>query len=128
MADVTGPISTLPGARHNVPEGATCDDCASEGKEVKAVVRLQGETDSFGSEMYDLCQACYDAQKDAPDEMADGCCQWCHKHATDLRPFRDADEGQAGPVYYVCGKCRARDSDKWAKEWAEMDRSHHHDY
>jgi hypothetical protein len=52
MADVTGPISTLPGAVHRVPEGATCD----EHPDRPAVLRVQGETDSFGSETIDYCQ------------------------------------------------------------------------
>jgi hypothetical protein len=52
MADVTGPISTLPGSsHHDVPDGMMCDDHPDR----PAVTRLQGETDSFGSEMHDLC-------------------------------------------------------------------------
>lgn len=43
MGDVTGPISTLPGHRHKLPSGATCDDHPDR----PAVARIQGETDSF---------------------------------------------------------------------------------
>ena len=47
MADVTGPISSLPGSGHSVPDGAMCD----EHPDRPAVARVQGETDSFGCEM-----------------------------------------------------------------------------
>ena len=56
MADVTGPISSLPGKRHELPKGAKCD----EHPERDAVARVQGETDSMGCEMLDLCQECLD--------------------------------------------------------------------
>ena len=44
MADVTGPISTLPGSRHRVPDGQSCDTHSDR----FAVYRIQGETDSTG--------------------------------------------------------------------------------
>ena len=50
MAEVTGPISTLPGARHALPAGTMCD----EHPDRPAVARVQGETDSFGCELNDL--------------------------------------------------------------------------
>ena len=93
MADVTGPISSLPGSAHRVPRGAHCDECDNEisnrlGDEWRAsrqdsekswwndpelkrrhdeelalhpaTHRMQGDTDSFGSEMMDLCDRHYD--------------------------------------------------------------------
>lgn len=39
MADVTGPISTLPGASHAVPDGTKCDRHPRR----KAVARIQGD-------------------------------------------------------------------------------------
>ena len=101
MSDISGPVSTLTGARFSVPEGAECDDCVvalcnetakkrtssllnyhyASGKrpegygkpwwDIKALkeehdrlkallppasVRIQGETDSFGAEFFDLCE------------------------------------------------------------------------
>ena len=53
MADVTGPIASLPGSFHTVPQGMACDECGKP-----ATVRVQGETDSMGSEMHDLCAEC----------------------------------------------------------------------
>lgn len=127
MADVTGPIASLPGAVHSVPKGQMCDDCANEGLQVPAVKRIQGETDSFGSEMYDVCQKHYDAYKALPDEMANGCCDWCKCAATDLKPFRNTDEGMAGPVYYVCGVCRKQAYDQASEEFADW-HDYWHDY
>jgi len=98
MADVTGPISTLPGSIHRLPAGAMCDDHPDR----PAVKRIQGETDSFGSEMNDLCQECVDALNQA--EPTEGQCQWCHATAI-LKPQRDWEEGSSGPIYYVCSNC-----------------------
>lgn len=116
MAEVTGPCSTLPGARHAVPEGTKCDDHPDR----EATHRVQGETDSFGSELIDMCAECHAAFKkemaDTAAERATGCCDWCKNHATDLRTMRDFEEGMAGPVYQVCGACRKRQNDELAEE------------
>src|SRR3954463_12051043 len=60
MADVTGPISTLPGTGHHLPDGTMCDQHPDR----PAVARIQGETDSFGCEMNDLCQECIAADRE----------------------------------------------------------------
>lgn len=123
MADVTGPISTLAGASHNVPDGMMCD----YHPEKLAVARIQGETDSFGCEMEDICQECIDERKayrcseagQAEEaEWRTGACEWCKGHATDLRDARDYEEGMCGRVYRVCGACIKRVNDE---AWAEMD-------
>lgn len=113
MADVTGPISTLPGARHVVPAGTTCD----EHPDRPAVARVQGETDSFGSEMIDMCAECLAAER-AYAAAADtsGRCDWCKSDAPKLRPRRDYDEGMRGPVYFVCDGCIARVDARVAEE------------
>jgi hypothetical protein len=54
MAEVTGPISTLPGAGHAFPDGTKCDQHPDR----DAVARIQGETDSMGCEMHDMCEEC----------------------------------------------------------------------
>ena len=113
MADVTGPISTLPGASHAVPDGMVCDNHP----EAPAVARIQGETDSFGCEMEDLCQQCVDerrayrcseAGRAEEAEWRTGKCEWCKGHSTDLSDTRDYEEGMSGRVYRVCGSCRGR--------------------
>lgn len=117
MSAVTGPISTLPGRHHEVPEGQMCD----EHRDRPAVTRVQGETDSFGCEMIDMCQECLNAHKaflTSPEAQAyrEGECEWCKGHATDLRDARDYDEGMSGRVYRVCGACIKRVNDEATEE------------
>jgi hypothetical protein len=105
MADVTGPISTLPGSGHDVPDGTMCD----EHPDRKATHRVQGETDSFGSEMHDMCDECFAAYKaEIASEDTSGVCEWCGKHAPSLRHRRDYEEGMSGRVYLVCDECVKR--------------------
>lgn len=105
MADVTGPISTLPGHTADAPQGQMCDDHPDR----PAYRRVQGETDSFGSEQYDMCVECYDRHRTEMAALREkertGMCDWCKTHATDLRNRRDLNEGMCGPVYRVCGAC-----------------------
>ena len=101
MSDVTGPISSLPGSLHVPPDGAMCDEHPNR----VAISRVQGETDSFGSEMHDLCYECVELQQTATINSGHGQCDWCRHDVADLRPQRDYDEGLYGPVYYVCGDC-----------------------
>lgn len=116
MAEVIGPCSTLPGALHKVPAGTMCD----KHHDVPATHRVQGETDSFGAELNDKCQACYDKYRAAVDahkaEAATGTCDWCRSHATDLRPRRDFEEGMYGRVYDVCGACVKKENERLQDE------------
>lgn len=122
MADVTGPISTLAGSLHALPEGQMCDRHPHR----KAVARVQGETDSFGSEMNDMCQQCMDEHRaylKSPEavERRKGVCEWCKNTADDLRDRRDFEEGSCGRVYRVCGDCVKRKNERLAEEAAEFD-------
>lgn len=112
MASVTGPISTLPGSSHLLPEGTMCDDHP----DVFAVKRLQGETDSFGSEMFDACQSCVDEQERYIKEARSGNCEWCGKSSDHLSNRRDYDEGSCGPIYRVCLPCIRKQNDDDAAE------------
>jgi hypothetical protein len=106
----------MPGSRHTVPEGAKCDSHPDR----PAVERIQGETDSMGAELCDMCaECCAEYKKHAADGQCGGC-DWCNKEATDLRPFRDTDEGSSGPVYQVCGACRTKAHEAAAQELEEM--------
>lgn len=114
MADVTGPISSLPGSTHDTPTGQMCDYHPDR----PAIARYQGETDSFGCEMHDVCVEClkeFRASANSP-EARSGRCDWCKNEATDLRDTRDIDEGMAGPVYRVCRKCRKNYDDELKAE------------
>lgn len=119
MADVTGPISTLPGHRHPLPDGAACD----EHPDRPAVARVQGETDSFGCEMYDLCAECLAAEREAQQRAREEVrpCDWCKQMKPGLRPRRDMDEGMYGRVYEVCADCRKRDDERIAEELRRYD-------
>ncbi len=114
MADVTGPISSLPGARHAVPKGTMCDDHPDR----PAVQRIQGETDSFGSEMNDLCQECVDEMKRQIQEQAnvEEQCDWCKTMQKNLRPHRDFEEGSSGRVYDVCPRCISEENKRVHEE------------
>lgn len=120
MADVTGPISSLPGsAHHEMPEGQKCDYHPDR----PAVVRYQGETDSFGCEMHDICAECLKEFREADNspEARTGHCEWCRNEATDLRDQRDIDEGMAGRVYRVCGACNKKYQDELKAELDEWE-------
>ena len=122
MADVTGPISSLPGSAHALPDGTMCDDHPDR----PAIARIQGETDSMGCEMYDLCRECMDAHREAVrverENPTPSRCDWCKTETTDCRPTRDYEEGMCGPVYDVCAACRKRVNDA-----AEADLDEHYD-
>lgn len=122
MADVTGPISSLPGSGHAVPDGQKCDAHPDR----DAVARIQGETDSFGCEMIDMCQECFDAelawhQSDEAAAWRKGKCEWCRNEATDLRDTRDYEEGLHGRVYRVCGSCIKHRDDELRRELDSYD-------
>lgn len=116
MAEVTGPIRSLPGACHAVPNGTMCDDHPN----VPATHRVQGETDSFGSELNDMCAACFTQHQASMaayrEEAATGCCDWCKQRATDLRDRRDWEEGSCGRVYRVCGACVRKENERLTEE------------
>lgn len=119
MADVTGAISTLPGSYHRVPKGQTCDSEFIEHMfPVSATHRIQGETDSFGSEMFDCCDACHAAYKASCEEHGPlkGACNWCKTGPHVLYPTRDYGEGSSGPVYDVCSSCRTKQLDELRAE------------
>jgi hypothetical protein len=115
VADVTGPISTLPGAVH-APHGM-CDNHPDR----PATVRVQGETDSFGCEMYDYCAECAKSDREEARQPIVGNCGWCDSREVELRPKRDYEEGMNGPVYYVCEQCRKRCDDRVAQELGDYD-------
>lgn len=111
--DVTGPISSLPGANHAVPKGAMCDNHP----DVPATHRVQGETDSFGSEMLDLCDECYSKI----NTSVSGFCRCCKKRVDKLYPKRDYEEGPSGPVYYMCKPCISAENKRELEELEEYE-------
>lgn len=119
MSHVSGPVSSLPGSIHD-PKGEMCDNHPDR----PAVIRLQGETDSFGAEYEDLCREChnrYKAEKAKGEHALVGSCDWCKGGNLNLHPTRDYEEGLCGPVYYVCSPCLKRRNDRLAEEEREWD-------
>lgn len=113
MAEVTGPISSLPGTKHPVPKGTMCDNHPNR----PATHRVQGETDSFGSELHDECDECHAAVLAEPPPT--GNCDWCKAPDQELVHMRDFEEGLAGPVYMVCKPCRKNYNDRINEEMEE---------
>ncbi len=103
MADVSGPTSSMPGSIHELPLNSRCDEHSN----CKAVVRIQGETDSFGAEYYDMCQVCLDKYRKEVAKTRDrlGTCEWCKTNNVKTRPYRDFEEGMSGRLYDVCAAC-----------------------
>ena len=121
MSAVFGPVASLPGSLHLAPQGQMCDTHPDR----PAVRRVQGETDSMGCEMADMCQECLDADRAAEPEP--GKCDWCPNVAV-LRPVRDYDEGMAGPVYHICPACRDKLNAAATEELADRERFDHEDW
>ena len=95
-----GPVKTLPGSKHLLFDAdIKCDNHESR----IAIVRLQGETDSFGCEYHYLCESCLD-EYDKESKDVEEVCDWCKKTSSTCAPHRDFEEGSAGPVYNVCSK------------------------
>lgn len=113
MAGYSGRVPTLPGSRRPPPAGARCDDHADR----LATARVQGETDSMGAEFHDLCDECFARMRSEAAAGLQGVCDWCGLAADDLRHRRDFDEGSCGPVYRVCGRCRAAEVEALRDEY-----------
>lgn len=95
-----------------------CDDHPDR----PAVARIQGETDSFGAELNDMCQECLDQHREAlKNEDRSGVCDWCKLPSPRLTKTRDYDEGSCGRVYDVCAECRKKANDEAAAELAGYD-------
>lgn len=130
MADVTGPISSMPGSQHTPPTGMMCDCCDSEGKQVLAVKRVQGETDSMGCEMSDFCQSCFDKFqaecKKAEEELAEMLvtCNYCKGQVPYklITQKRDWEEGSCGRLYDVCLSCCQKQNAECDAELAGRER------
>jgi len=119
MADVIGPTSTMPGSVHKLPDKTVCDTHPDK----LAVIRIQGETDSFGAELNDMCQECLDEYKKyLQEEDTSGQCDWCKTDVQKRVTTRDYEEGLAGRLYYVCEPCLNKYSDKIREEFDEDSR------
>ena len=104
--------------------GDTCYDCACDGDEdVPATVVIVGETDSFGSEFWPLCEKHHQATIAKKDkaleeelENPSGYCEWCKTSNVFTFPRRDFEEGSSGRLYDVCNKCIDKENDQIRRE------------
>ena len=118
MADTIGPTSRMPGSAHTLPEGATCDRHPDRA----AVARIQGETDSMGAELNDMCQQCLDEDREFLRTFdTSGACEWCGNFSPKRSNRRDYDEGMAGRIYLVCRPCIDREEEEALRELEEHD-------
>ena len=104
MAAVIGPNHYVTGQVLRTPYGQGCD----VHPERLAEVRVVGETDSFGSELIDMCQECFQdylrEKRDAQEELRR--CDLCGSEVDTCQPWRDPEEGFGGRQYMACKKCR----------------------
>ena len=108
MADTCGPTNRLPGQRCTLPNRQMCD----EHPEVFAKYRIMMEVDSFGGEVTDMCQMCYDNYLQyILVEDTSGICEWCNRYVKELNHHRDFNEGSGGRVYMVCKQCIQQEND-----------------
>lgn len=116
MADASkGPVATLPGSSQPSPEGLSCDNHADR----VATTRIQGETDSFGCEYFDLCEPCAATLLEGirKARQQPHRCDWCGQEKIGCRPHRDFEEGTGGAVYTVCPDCIRMESARIATDY-----------
>lgn len=101
MAGVIGPNRYRPGQVLKAAPGVFCD----QHKGILSVARVVGETDSFGSEVIDVCQKCLDKINNKKTVIGE--CELCHTTTTISRR-RDPAEGYSGRLYDMCDECNAR--------------------
>lgn len=99
MTGVLGPNSYRPGQILKHVEGIACD----QHEDRPSVARVVGESDSFGSEVIDLCQECLDKLNTDKEETI-GVCEICHT-TTVVNRRRDPEEGSCGRIYNMCDRC-----------------------
>ena len=85
------------------PHGSTCEMCKKDATKI-----IEGEIDSMGIELINLCDEHYEISKIARNKPISGKCDWCPNLSERLIFTRDyANEGISGPVSYVCRKCKS---------------------
>lgn len=104
MADVIGPNRYLPGQQLKAVPGVMCD----EHPDRVSVARIVGETDSWGSELMDVCQECLDEINKEKETRISDHCEIHNGRGTNVTFFRDPEEGFYGRVYTACEACRVK--------------------
>lgn len=91
-----------------------CQACSLTRSTFKLVVKVGlGEY----SEVQFYCVNDIDAAKEhLMDQHNVGTCDWCKGANLIVKPHRDFEEGNNGPVYDVCKACRVKESDSLSEE------------
>lgn len=97
-------LNSLPGRILSKNPTEQCDDHEDR----RAVVAIQGETDSFGFETIYWCQECYDAYRN--QKPVEESCVDCGQLAI-LSPTRDPEES-GGPVRDLCSNCITKQNER----------------
>lgn len=114
MADVIGRNSYVPGQQLKVPDGTMCDEHADR----PATHRIVGESDSFGSELVDFCEECYQKYQKAKSSalLEEKYCEICKNMKKFVKPRRDPEEGSSGRVYEMCSLCHSKMIDDFVND------------
>lgn len=112
----------MPGSVHKLPEKTVCDSHPDR----LAVARIQGETDSMGAELNDMCQECLgEHKKYVATEDTSGRCDWCKQEVGKRVQTRDYEEGLAGRLYHVCITCLDKYDEAVQRELKSDQYDHH---
>lgn len=88
-----------------------CQACSKLRSNFKLVVCDHKEGLKDYSEVQFYCEDCIDTAKEhLMDQHNVGTCDWCKGSNLIVKPHRDFEEGNNGPVYDVCKACRVKES------------------
>lgn len=108
--NLPGVVSKLTSEESEVCEYQDCKQ--------NAAWKIQGETDSMGCEYNHYCEEHFAKIRNEPvsDELetCDGCGQMSF-----LKPTRDWEEGNNGPVYYWCANCREQNAESFRNSFTD---------
>ena len=110
MAFTLQSSGNVPGKFTAIVKGASgkCDKHPG----LQSIIGMIGEADSYGAEVSELCQSCYDnavikkAEESVANKERVAYCEIHKGNGKDVKPFRDPDEGQSGRLYDACYSCR----------------------
>lgn len=116
---------SLPGSivRHDARLDGDDDsrECYQHGCTCAPTWRFTRESDAAGDEFEYYCDQHIEALRQAKATAdTSGVCQWCHSYYEQLSPRRDFEEGNHGPVYYVCQGCIRKRNDAISMENASL--------
>jgi hypothetical protein len=93
-------------------ESTECEAC-KKFAQYRLVVSVDGE-------QFETIPYCSDHVHDAKEHLMDqhnvGTCDWCKGSNLIVKPHRDFEEGNNGPIYDVCKACRVKESDSLKDE------------